>query len=229
MIVPNYVPDPLEVPNNVTEERFPLRLQFIRRVMLIHLGTVLMVAGLSTQAFPQVGLVWASLGLAIVLIFLDVWRILARSSQSEATVSLALLPCVVVLMGWVAAEAQRIGFPVWSPAVGVVCAFLYAAVCGRDFSFVGCYFLAWIVSSVAIAGRVVWLGLPAHLAVLALAANTLYLFYFLYDLASLMARRRIGEFGAAVVDLYRDIFNIFGFAVRCVRHWRKHRIWEIVR
>jgi hypothetical protein len=48
-----------------------------------------------------------------------------------------------------------------------------------------------------------------------------------YDNASLLARRRLGEELGAVVDLYRDVLNVFGWVVRVLAHWRKHRIWNI--
>jgi hypothetical protein len=52
--------------------------------------------------------------------------------------------------------------------------------------------------------------------------------YFAYDLASLMSRRRRGEEAAAVVDLYRDVFNVFGYVPRVIAHWHRHRIWQDV-
>lgn len=229
MIVPNYVPEPLEVPNNIAEAPYAFRLRFIRRVMFLHLGTVGGIVLLTGNAWPQSGVVGVGLAFILVVIGLDFWRIAARSSRSEGIVSAGFLPVVVALASWLAVELQRIGFPVWAPLTGLLGACLYALLCGRDFSFAGCFLLSWILSSVAIAWRIIHLGLPVTQAAVALASNTAYLSYYLYDLASLLARRRKGEEWAATVDLYRDIFNVFGFVVRCVRHWRKHRIWEIAR
>lgn len=229
MIVPNYVPDPLEVPNNVTTEPYRFRLVFVRRVMLLYLGSIGVLALLTRADWPTQGVGPVALFFAALLIALDLWRIGARGTKLEAIISTAALPLVVAVGAWLVEELMRVGYPAWSPAIGIVSACLYSAVCGRDFSFVGCYFLAFIASSVFIAWRVVVEGMSAHTAAFALIANAGYLLYFLYDLASLMARRRRGEEGAAVVDLYRDVFNLGGYAVRCVRHWRKHRIWEIAR
>ena len=61
----------------------------------------------------------------------------------------------------------------------------------------------------------------------ALSWNAIYLTFYVYDLASLLARRRIGEEWAAVVDLYRDVLNVFGWIVRVFAHWRKHKIWNV--
>ncbi len=229
MIVPNYVPEPLEVPGNVTEEPYSFRVTYIRRVSLLHLGGVGAVAVLAQNLWPTTGLVTAALYLAGMLLLLDVWRIYARAARVEAIVSAACLPTVLLLSAWVASEASRAGWPVWSPLVGVGAAALYTVLCGRDYSFVGCFLLSLITSSVGIAAIAVNLGLDAKGAGLALLLNGVYLFYFQYDLASLLSRRRRGEECAAVVDLYRDVFNVFGYLVRCVRHWRKHRIWEIAR
>lgn len=229
MIVPNYIPEQLEVPGNVTLEPYLFRVTYIRRVTLLHLATLGVVALLSTHAWPRIGL-WPALGmLAAVFVILDLWRIAARGSRAEAMVSGALLPTVVAFVAWAASEGMKMGWPVWAPLAGVISATVYTLLCGRDYSFMGCLLLAWIASSVGIAALALRLGLGVPQAVAALVANTLYLVYFQYDLASLLSRRRRGEEWAAVVDLYRDVFNVFGYLVRCVRHWRKHRIWEIAR
>lgn len=47
MYVPNYVPEPLEVPANVTLDRYPVRLAFIRRVTLLHAASLCLVAGIA--------------------------------------------------------------------------------------------------------------------------------------------------------------------------------------
>jgi hypothetical protein len=229
MIVPNYIPDPMEVPGNVTLEPYRFRVTYIRRVTLLHLTSLAVVALLSTHAWPRVG-VWSALGmLAVVFVILDLWRIAARGSRTEAVVSSAFLPTVVAFVSWSASEGARLGWPVWAPLAGVVAATIYTLACGRDYSFMGCLLLSWIASSVGIAALAPKLGLDVPQAAWALVANSVYLVYFQYDLASLLSRRRRGEEWAAVVDLYRDVFNVLGYFVRCVRHWRKHRIWEIAR
>jgi FtsH-binding integral membrane protein len=93
----------------------------------------------------------------------------------------------------------------------------------------GQYLLAIIASSTAIAA--IWAVEPTAIRfpISVLAANVLYLTYWVYDLASLLARRRRGEELAAVVDLYRDVLNIFGYVARCIGHWKKHRIWVLPR
>ncbi|AIE84142.1 Bax inhibitor-1 family protein [Fimbriimonas ginsengisoli] len=229
MIVPNYVPDPLEVPGNVTLEPQPVRIVFIRRVTLLHLFSLGLVTGLATAPWPRIGLTPLLVCLAMVLVGLDMWRILQRGRPTEASVSGWLLPAPVAMTAWLAHELALSGWPVAAPLAGAICATIYTVLCGRDFSFVGCTLLALIVSSVALAGLVVHFNLGAREAAVALVGNAAYLVYLQYDLASLLARRRRGEELAAVVDLYRDVFNVFGYVLRVWKHWRKHRIWDIVR
>ncbi len=89
----------------------------------------------------------------------------------------------------------------------------------------GCGLLCLIVSSAIVAALADAANFSSSHAAFALGSNAVFVTYLLYDMASLLARRRVGEEFAAVVDLYRDVFNFFGYAVRMVKHWRKHRIW----
>jgi FtsH-binding integral membrane protein len=229
MIVPNYVPDPLEVPNNITTEPYRHRVAFIRRVTFAFLGSVACIAGAATGPWPPSSLSQSAVWLALVLAALGLWRTLARSSRAEGVVSTVFLPLVLLLCGWNVHLLAMRDIPVWAPGIGVATAAVYAALCGRDYSFVGSFLLSFIASSVVIASLDLYLGLVPRQSAQALSMNAALLAYFHYDLAMLTHRRRRGEEMGAVVDLYRDIFNFFGYALRCIRHWRKHRIWEIAR
>lgn len=226
MYVHNYVPEPLEVPGNVTQERYPLRLAFIRKVSLIHatsaLGVAAMIPFLPAISFGRAMYLW----LALTLI-LAVLRITFRGVKPEVVATSALFPLLLVAVALVIRAGLARGWPIWSAGIGLSCAVIYAMLCGRDFSFVGQFLLALIVSSMAIAYCDLQLGLMRGRAAEALAWNAAYLFYYVYDLASLMARRRIGEEFAAAADLYRDVVNIFGYIVRVIAHWRRHRIWTL--
>jgi hypothetical protein len=225
VIVPNYVPDPLEVPGNVADERYPVRVEFIRRVTMLHFAGTALVCALSSLPWPRVG-TWAILGsLAAVLVALDVWRIRHRGRSLEARVSSAMLPLPIALTSWLVHEGLNQSWPIASPIAGLACAAIYTMLCREDYSFVGSAALALIASTVILAGFAVRLGWSVGQSAVAMSANACYLFYFEYDLASLLSRRRRGEELAAIVDLYRDVFNFFGYALRVLRHWRKHRIW----
>ena len=225
MYVPNYIPEPLEVPGNVTEDPYPLRILFVRRVAVLYLASVLLTACITHLRFPNADLAFPLLADAICLVGLDLLRIAIRGKPAEAKVSSICLPAALVLSGWLLHEIQRSGWPIYQALVGPVCIFLYVFLSGRDFSFVGCCVLSFIGSSVCVAGIAVGSNLDRTHAAFALGFNAIFVIYLVYDFASLLARRRRGEELAAVVDLYRDVFNFFGYAVRMVKHWRKHRIW----
>jgi len=229
VIVPNYIPEPLEVPRNVTEEPYSVRVAYIRRVTLLHLTSLAALTGMAFLPWPSNMGASALVSLAGALLILDLWRINQRGRPAEAKVSALALPVVLALGAWSANSVSALEWPIAAPLAGMICAAIYTTLSGRDFSFVGCTFLALITSSVGIAALCLRYRLDTAHAGAALGANALYLLYFEYDLASLLARRRLGEEWAAVLDLYRDVFNVFGYAIRCVRHWRKHRIWELPR
>ena len=226
MIVPNYIPEPLEVPGNITEELYPIRLMFIRRVAVLHVGSLAFIALLTNLSFPQMGLLSALFALAVCLTGLDLLRIALRGKASEARISALCLPTVLVLVAWGIREISLDGWPVFQPIIGVACVVVYTLISGRDFSFVGCCLLSLIASSAVVAACAGMGSFDRIHAAFALGTNAVYVTYLVYDMASLLARRRKGEEIAAVVDLYRDVFNFFGYAVRMVKHWRKHRIWN---
>jgi len=226
MYVPNYIPEPLEVPGNATEERYSARLAFIRRVEAWHAATVVLIAVLVQWVVAPPRLIWAAAATLACLIALAIVRIAFRGRPFEARLSAAFLPVLLAVVALLAAALARAGIPVWSVTFGLAAALVYAYACGRDFSFVGQYFLALIASSVGIAAVVLSVGLSKGDAAWALGLNAGFLTYFVYDLASMLSRRRIGEEPAAIVDLYRDVLNVFGYFIRVIRHWRKHRIWS---
>jgi hypothetical protein len=225
MNVPNYMPEPIEVPGNVTTEKYALRLVFIRKVIWMHLASLGLVAAATAIPMPYRGVGPTALTLALFLILLELVRIRTRGRREEPLLSCVLFPPVIVLAAALLRESYHLGYPVWALIVGPVCAGLYSAICGRDFSFVGCYFLSLIASSIFVASIAISIGLSGPMAGLAIAFNAIYLFYWVYDLAALLARRRLREEAAAVVDLYRDVFNIFGYIPRVASHWKKHKIW----
>ena len=227
MVVPNYIPDPIEIPGNVTEQPYRVRLTFIRRVLSLHLLSAAGVVGVALSPIPMVGLPTIALCLLIMLVLACFVRINMRGKKAEVIFSIVLLPGLLVLVGLTLKALGHAGLPVWSMAVGLIAAYTYALICGRDFSFVGQLVLALIASSTFIAGISLWLGHPGLYAAEALGLNAAYLIYYVYDAASLMSRRRLGEELAAVVDLYRDVLNFFGYVPRVVHHWHKHRIWQL--
>lgn len=228
MYVPNYVPEPLEVPANVTLDLYPVRLAFIRRVTLLHAASLCLVAGLAWVPVPISSPLFAFGLLGAMFLLLDFVRVRRRGTAQEAHLSVALAAPTLALVAIAARTALLNGVPVWAVLVGPAFALAYTLLCGRDYSFVGCGLLSLIGSSVLLAALALQSGMTHAASAWALGLNTAYLVYFVYDLASLMSRRRRGEEMAAVVDLYRDVFNVFGYVPRVIRHWREHRIWQDV-
>jgi FtsH-binding integral membrane protein len=226
--VPNYVPDPIEIPGNVTQEPYRARIFFIKRVAALHFGSLLLVGAVAYGPIkvPTHEAWWP---MAVMILLLAALRIALRRGPKEAKASTMLLLPLLVAVGLAVQPLHTGGWPLWTVILGPGCALIYALLCGRDFSFMGQYMLSLIASSTAIAALAVAAPTSAADARFALIANTCYLTYWVYDLASLLARRRLGEELAAVVDLYRDVLNIFGYIVRCIGHWRKHRIWILPR
>ncbi len=227
MIVPNFIPDPLEVPGNVTEQPYLLRVKFIRSVTWLYLCSLGVIAGLMLLPLPRLGVLISGGVLLATLVFLEIWRIIARGKPLEGKVSAGLLPLVLGCVPFVLNEVADAGWPVWQGLAAPLCVALYTALCGRDYSFLGNFFLSLIGSAVAIAAVGVSLQLTTRQAAFAQITNLVLLSYLLYDLASLLSRRRLPEKLAAVTDLYRDVLNFFGYFIRMVRHWQRHRIWSL--
>ncbi len=228
MYVPNYIPDPIEIPRNVTQEPYLARVAFIKRVASLHFATLVIVLAI---AYSPIGLPTAMAWwpLAVMILGLAVIRVALRRGAKEAKVSSILLIPLLIVVGLALNPVVLSGRPLWTLILGPGFALVYCILCGRDFSFVGQYLLSLIASSTTIAALAVMAPSSIDNARFGLIVNAAYLTYWVYDLASLLARRRLGEEFAAVVDLYRDVLNIFGYIARCIGHWRKHRIWVLPR
>ena len=229
MIVPNYVPPKLEVEGNVAQGRHAIRIRFLQVVVGLNAASLVGAWLVALAPLPSIGWIYAALMVTALLVLLDVWRIARRGEPIEAKISALALPLAVIAFGWLAREIEATGFPMWAVLLGPGFLLLYTLLAGRDFSFMGAFALAWIGSSVAVAALTVSGGLQGVTGSYALLANTIVLLYQVYDLSSVLYRRRVGEEWAAVVDLYRNVFNIFGYIPRLVHHWRRHHIWNEVR
>lgn len=225
MIVPPYVPDAIQVPGNVAQERHPVRVEFIRRVVALHAVSSLAVAGMVASPMPALSLRASGIFLALTLVVLSVMRDLTKPRPIDQLYSLVFSPVMFVALAMTLKRLLEAGVPVWAVGVGLACVVGYTVFARRDFSFVGGYVLSVSGSSVAILllEGSPWIG-PFDLRT-ALALNAGILLYFVYDLAALQTRRRKGEIAAAVIDLYRDVLNIFSYSIRVFRHWREHKIW----
>src|SRR5579871_2575144 len=159
MYVPNYIPPPVEIPNNVTQERYPVRLGFIRRVAVLHLCSLVAIGLLSQVEFFKTTLPLSLIELGIVLLFLSLVRIATRATKLDQILSLATFPVLAIMLATVIRCLATEGLSVWGVIVGAACSAIYALLCGRDFSFVGQFMLSLIVSSVVLAIAATTIGL----------------------------------------------------------------------
>ncbi|MFN8220199.1 MAG: hypothetical protein U0S12_08740 [Fimbriimonadales bacterium] len=227
MHIPSYVPEPIEIPGNVAEERWPVVVGFVRRVMLLHLGTLAVAIGLATAPFRPMPLSGSLPMLLGCLLGLSLMRRFGKGKPWEQTVSALLAPLLLFALGLVGKEIRNLGWPFGAVIAGPAVATLYVLFARRDLSFLGMFLMGLAGSSVAIFVACRQLGVAGVFEALALNAG--YLFYYVYDLAALLTRRRLGEEWGAVLDLYRDVLNMFSYPLRVWRHWRKHRIWSLLK
>lgn len=226
MYVPNYVPEPLEVPGNITLEKYRYRVSFIRKVVLWH-SVSIAVLTVWTVTAPKIGSagLWGVCLVAAILAA-DFARIALRGGDAEWWVSAGFLLPILAFLGLLLNHWIAVGFPAWASVIGCLCLTIYTLGAGRDFSFPGSFALCWPISSglVYLVGRAEELTGWAIFG--AILLNSVILVYVIFDLASLLPRRRRNEIAGAVADLYRDVFNIFGYVPRVIVHWRKHRILD---
>ena len=225
MYVPPFAPQPIEIPKNVAQEPYLVRLGFIRRVAALHFLSILIVAAMTLLPQPPVNTGAAGLVVLLILVLLSLVRGVAKGRDADQKLSSLILPLLFLALAvWLRALYEE-GWAIWALGVGVACAAAYIAVCGKDLSFVGMFVLALLASSIVIAAMGWRLGIGGlHLSA-ALSLNAGFLFYYVYDLAALLTRRRVREEVGAVADLYRDILNGLTYPLRVIHHWRDNNIW----
>jgi FtsH-binding integral membrane protein len=226
VIVPPYVPDAIEVDGNVASQRHRVRLRFVRKVVSYHFASVLLLAALVASPMPALPIAGSVTLLFFSLLVLSITRQITRPRPIDQLYSVVLSPVLLISLAMTLKALLAIGVPVWAPALGLICGVVYTYASGRDFSFLWLYITS-CVFGIAAAIAVLFWSSSAPLALWEASLGTAaYMLYFVYDLACLQSRRRPSEVLGAVVDLYRDVLNVFTYSIRVVRHWRRHRIWS---
>lgn len=225
MIVPPFVPEPIEVEGNVALEKPAVRLRFLRRVVAWHFLSALLVAGLAFSPLPSLPTAASIILLLASMLVLSFTRQLTRPRPVDQIYSIVLSPVLFISLAMVLNDLAEAGWPVWAPLITLFCGLVYTVLSGNDFSFVWLYLLAVAASSLVIIFSWLMRVQAIDQPVLAIAIAAAYFLYFVYDLACLQSRRRTGEVAGAVVDLYRDPLNIFTYSIRVVLHWKRYRIW----
>lgn len=224
MFVPSYVPQPIVISDNVSLERYMVRLGFIRRVLTIFLGSLMMIGGISKLPIDLPIESTASASVAILLGMILVRR-LARGRWMEVIVSTGMLLVFLAAAGLLARAVSHMGVAMWPPLVTIAIAWAYAMLCGRDLSFMTLFFLPLLLSSAIWIAAIATGICPGWSIPAALLANTAVLIYVVYDLSMLLSRRRLGEEMGAVADLYRDMFNFTTYYFRVKSHWKRYPLF----
>lgn len=226
MYVPPFVPQQIEISGNIATEPYLVRIGFIRRVVFLHLLSVGIVLGLSY--LPRTMTLFQSGGLALIaLLGLSLVRGLVKGKQYEQVLSALIAPILFLGLSQVVALGPELGWPQWIVGVGPVAITIYTLACGRDLSFMGMFVICGAFNVALLAGLQFAGVIEPFIMWEAIAIGVAYIFFFVYDLAALLTRRRLGEEVGAVLDLYRDVLNFTTYTVRVIRHWRKHRIWSL--
>ena len=225
MFVPSYVPPPIEIPNNVSQERYAVRLQFIRATLhrfLIALMIVFLIAAAPPFGLPVRSTLAATLTL---LVSMSIVRRLGKGRRLEVALSTGMLLPFLVSFGLTLNGLEGLNLPIGLFMLTFAMAWLYATTCGRDLSFIAMFFLP------ALVGSALWVVADAVGLVPGVyrwtmpALNVATLFYFVYDLSALLTRRRLGEEMGAVADLFRDLLNVFTYWARAFRYWKRYPLW----
>ncbi len=225
MNVQPYFPEPLHVEGNVADEEYGIRLRFIRRVVALHFLTGIGVFGAAMLVPSGFTLSFAAGLFGLHLVALSTCRVLAgRKGLSDIVSSVMLLPGTMISLGFTLGLLNQEGVPMWPLGLSVALAASYTALCGRDFSFVGQFMLGAIASIAVILAGAYFERIDAGSAWVAIVFSVASLLYYVYDLAALLTRRRLGEEFAAVADLYRDSLNVLTYSFRVIQHWRRFRI-----
>ncbi len=227
MNVPPFFPEQIEIAGNVAQEAYAVRVRFVKRVVALHslsvFGFLVFVAYEAAPPHLAAGLTFtlgALLGLSLV-------RGLVRRWRYEQLLSfLFIFPLFVGIAVLVRVATQQ-GMPLEVFALPSVLCLAYVAGCGRDFSFLGMFTMTSGASVALFAVEFFTHRLVGFQLAEAIVGTIAYLAYFVYDLAALQTRRRLGQELGGVMDLYRDVLNFTTYPIRVVQHWRRHRFWSV--
>jgi FtsH-binding integral membrane protein len=219
-----YFPEPEIIHGNIASEQYDVRLAFIRRTVGWHVLSVLIVYVSYLYLPIKIALQPLSFMLIGLLLLLSAVRKWNSGQHLDWFASLVITPIFLVLLARLIYYFEPQGVLTTSLGVSVLFAALYAVFAGRDFSFMG----QFVLSSMAVIVFFGAYGLYSKTSLITIsivvAAAIAYLFFYVYDLASLLQRRKKGEEILAAVDLYRDLVNFITYGFRVIEHWRNFRI-----
>ena len=218
-----YFPEPLEISGNVARERYLVTLGFILRTMAGHFLSVAATVVVAAMPPSRVTLLASALVFLGCLLTLTLVRRFLHGRRPDNLLSTALMVPTLWSLGVTLRSLHDAGQAVWIVGAAYLFASAYGLFCGKDFSFVGQFVLTTFATALTAVAAVALGAVSGAQALLWAAVALVYVFYYVYDLAALLSRRRLGEEPAAVADLYRDLLNFLTYSARVVLHWRRYR------
>lgn len=228
MQVQPYFPVPEVVAGNVASAPYDARLRFIRKLADRHLLMILGGTGIASvlvhwvpESIPPF---WTDVILLVVSLLIASGLRKLGPGRGPDKLSQLFIPIVVVLAARLAGALMLLGIDVWPVPVASLATWLYARLCGRDFSFVGQFVLSLLFTLGLIIGAGLYFHRPYVNWGTGLPIAILWLSYLTYDSAALLQRRRPNEVWMAVLDLFRDTLNFISYTFKVIHHWRTFRI-----
>jgi len=218
-----YFPEPETVPGNAADTPYDVRLAFIKKVTWIHfwLCVVILLVGVYLPSpIPLKSAAWNAAGCWLLLSAL---RNLHRSPLDRLFTPIAFVGFALML-----AWTLQLVNPTYDAflVLGTPIAFAaaYTAFCGRDYSFMGNFMISGIATVLFLVGLFKLKGEAWPSLGIQIAVSLGVLFFYVYDLASLLQRRRLSEGFLAAVDIFRDVLNFLTYGFRVIEHWKKFRV-----
>lgn len=234
---PPILPEPITVPNNAADAPYELRLRFIKKVGLLNLASLAVIAGVVYGVFHSqlfdIAVRFSTEALFLGTVFALVGLSATRRSPLfvQILIWVALVAFVCAPLGLLISQLHD-AFPAFTETAGwslLACwvgLVIYHLVCGRDFSFFGIFCLVFFAALlVTVTLTIVNKEVSFVEGLTLVLAEILFLFYWVYDMAMVLRRRTLKEPVQAALDHYRDLLNFVGFPVRVLRmRKRKGRV-----
>lgn len=221
MIVPPFMPEPIEISGSVAEGTYRDLVRFIRQAIVLHFLSSLLVIGLTYERIPRLPYPQNLILFLASLIGLSVLRRAVKGRHWEMYGSAMVWPITLVSL------AGLLPSPTWVFAFGPLCACAFVLCCGQDLSLIGMGVFGFLGGLLLLSLSDALTVLPDGLYWKAALGLLLYMVYLVYDTAMITRRRRRDEALGAAIDLYRDLLNFTTYPLRVYAHWQKHRIWSL--
>ncbi len=225
---PHWELEPKTIPHNIGDAPYRVLVKFIKSVWLSYFITILVFSGLvgyfllpaQDEFLTQVGMKSLHYSSFVVLFLLWLFRSAHRTFQ-VVMLFLTLVVCSALVSRWI--NAYYYAFPLFTDTLGFVflamciSSVLYVLFSGYDYSFAGHFQIVSVCIVILSTFFGVFTELTWAEALTIAVINMGVLFYWVFDLAMILRRRREEQLVSAVSDLYRDLLNFAGYPFRVLR------------